>query len=166
MLRRKGRIGHANLSSDTVNPVLLPTHHRLANLVIKEVHSKMMHGEVALTLTAIRDNYWILRGGEVMKGFIRHCVVCTKHADKPFPLFTPLSLPEVRVDDGPQWTNTGVDYAGPMFVIKRNVTKQGSTEKAYLCLFTRASTRRVHLELVEDCSAEQFLLAFRRFVGR
>ena len=36
----------------------------------------------------------------------------------------------------------------------------------YLCLFTCASTRGIHLEIVEDCSAEQFLLAFRRFVGR
>ena len=44
--------------------------------------------------------------------------------------------------------------------------EQGSTEKAHLCLFTCASTRGVHLELVEDYSAEQFLLGFRRFVGR
>ena len=70
MLRCKGRIGHANLSSDTVNPVLLPTHHHLTNLVVKEVHSKIMHGGVASTLTAIRDNYWIPRGREVVKGFI------------------------------------------------------------------------------------------------
>ena len=81
-------------------------------------------------------------------------------------LFRCLSQPEVHIDDGPPWTNTGVYYAGPMFVIKRNTTEQGSTEKAYLCLFTCASTRGVHLKLVEDCSAEQFLLAFRRFVGR
>ena len=44
VLRCKGKIGHASLSSDTVNPVLLSTHHHLTNLVIKEVHSKMMHG--------------------------------------------------------------------------------------------------------------------------
>ena len=61
---------HANLSFDTVNPVLLPTDHHLTNLVIKEVHSKMMHGGVASTLTAIRDNYWIRRGREAVKGFI------------------------------------------------------------------------------------------------
>ena len=110
VLRCKGRIGHANRSSDTVNPALLPTHHHLTNLVIKEVRSKMMHGGVASMLTAMWENYWIPREREVVKGFIPHCVVCTKHAGKPFPFFTPPSLPEVRVDDGPPWTNTGVDY--------------------------------------------------------
>ena len=49
VLRYKRRIEHANLSTDTVNPVLLPIHHRLTNLMTKEVHSIMMHGGVAST---------------------------------------------------------------------------------------------------------------------
>ncbi len=52
ILRCKGRIGNANLPSETANPVLLPTHHHLTNLVIKEVHARMMHGGVVSTLTA------------------------------------------------------------------------------------------------------------------
>ena len=166
ILRCKGRIGNANLPSKTANPVLLPTHHHLTNLVIKEVHARMMHGGVVSTLTAIRDIYWIPRGREVVKRFVRRCMVCTRYAGKPFPLFTPPGLPQSRVDDGPPWTNTGVDYAGPIYVLKRNSANTASTEKVYLCLFSCASTRAVHLELVQDCSAEQFLLAFRRFVGR
>ncbi len=51
-------------------------------------------------------------------------------------------------------------------MLKRNSVEKGITEKVYICLFTCASTRGIHLEIVEDCSAEQFLLAFRRFVGR
>jgi hypothetical protein len=43
---------------------------------------------------------------------------------------------------------------------------KGITEKVYLCLFTRASRRGIHLELEENCSAEKFLLAFRCFIGR
>ncbi len=92
-------------------------------------------------------------------------MVCTRYVSKPFPLFTPPGLPQSRVDDGPPWTNTGVDYAGPIYVLKRNSADKASIEKVYLCLFSCASTRAVHLELVQDCSAEQFLLAFRRFVG-
>jgi hypothetical protein len=166
ILRCKGRIGNANIPSETANPVLLPTHHHLTTLVIKEVHAKTMHGGVASTLTAIRDNYWIPRGREIVKSVVRRCIVCTRYNAKPFPLFTPPSLPHSRVDDGPPWTNTGVDCAGPIFVLRRNAADKGSTEKVYLCLFTCASTRAVHLELVQDCSAEQFLMAFRRFVGR
>ena len=135
------------ISSDTVNPVLLPTHHHLTNLVIKEVHSKMMHGGVASTLTAIRDNYWIPRGREVVKGFIRHCV-CTKHGGKPFPLFTPPSLPEVRVDDGPPWTNTGVDYAGPMFVIKAVFHRESVSLPIYMCFVSFRTGRRLFCRTV------------------
>ena len=39
-------------------------------------------------------------------------------------------------------------------------------EKVYLCLFTCATTRAVHLEIVQDLTAESFLLAFRKFAGR
>ena len=36
----------------------------------------------------------------------------------------------------------------------------------YICLFTCATTRAVHLEVVTNLSTETFLLAFRRFVSR
>jgi len=38
--------------------------------------------------------------------------------------------------------------------------------KVYICLFTCATSRAVHLEVVGDLSTETFLLAFRRFAGR
>ena len=92
---------------------------------------------------------------EAVKKLVRSCVVCTKYSGKPFPHSCPPSLPESRVDD-----------AGPLHVRKRNSLDKGITEKVYLCLFTCVSTRGIHLELAENCSAEQFLLAFRRFVAR
>ena len=36
----------------------------------------------------------------------------------------------------------------------------------YICLFTCASTREIHLELTDLLTADSFLLVFRRFVGR
>ena len=36
----------------------------------------------------------------------------------------------------------------------------------YICLFTCANTRAVHLEVVTDLTEENFIQAFRRFVGR
>ena len=71
---------------------LLPTHHHLTNLVIK-VQAKTMHGGIASTLTAIRDNYWIPRGREIVKSLVWRCIACTRCNGKPFPLFTPPSLP-------------------------------------------------------------------------
>ena len=39
-------------------------------------------------------------------------------------------------------------------------------EKVYVCLFTCANTRAVHLEVVNDLSEDSFLQAFRRFTSR
>ena len=59
------------------------------------------------------------------------------------------------------FTYTGVDFTGALYV------KDGSQEvKVYLCLFTCATTRAIHLEIVQDLTADTFLLAFRKFAGR
>jgi hypothetical protein len=41
-----------------------------------------------------------------------------------------------------------------------------TNEKAYICLFTCAVMRGIHLELVSNMTVERFLLALRRMVGR
>jgi len=56
---------------------------------------------------------------------------------------------------------TGVDFTGALYV------QQNSQEqKVYICLFTCATTRAIHLEVVTDLSTYTFLLAFRRFTSR
>ena len=59
------------------------------------------------------------------------------------------------------FTYTGVDFSGALYV------RRGEEEvKVYLCLFTCATTRALHLEIVQDLSTETFLLAFRKFAAR
>ena len=46
-------------------------------------------------------------------------------------------------------------------------SKQGEIrKKVWICLFTCIAVRAVHLEVVEDMTAEHFLEAFRRFIAR
>ena len=55
---------------------------------------------------------------------------------------------------------TGIDFTGALYV------RNSSTEsKVYVCLFTCATTRAIHLEIVMDLSVETFFLAFRRFAS-
>ena len=56
---------------------------------------------------------------------------------------------------------TGVDFTGALYVR----TTEGEP-KVYLCLFTCAVTRALHLEVVTDLTVEWFLQAFRRFAAR
>ena len=68
-------------------------------------------------------------------------------------------LPEDRIKPAPPFTNVGLDFAGPLFL-------KDSGEKAYICLFTCAVTRAIHLELVSNMTVEWFLLALIRMVER
>ena len=56
---------------------------------------------------------------------------------------------------------TGVDFTGALYI-----REKGGESKAYICLFTCAVTRAVHLEIVTNLTVEEFLQAFRRFSSR
>ncbi len=111
---------------------LSPTRHHFYQLIVSERHSKVMHAGVNTTLTALRENYWILEGKQFVKKFISHCIVCIKYSGKPFQRPPKPSLPFERVDESAPLTNTGVDLAGPLFVVN-NQSKD--TEKCtYVCM--------------------------------
>ena len=70
-------------------------------------------------------------------------------------------LQSCRVNETSPFTVTGVDFTGALYV------KSGNSEnKVYICLFTCAVTRAVHLELVPDLTAYSFILSFRKFCAR
>ena len=54
-----------------------------------------------------------------------------------------------------------MDYFGPLY--EKNGTVRS---KAWTCIFTCITVRAIHLELVEDMIATQFLACLRRFVAR
>jgi len=67
----------------------------------------------------------------------------------------------VQVTESPLFSVSGVDFTGVVYV------KDGEGErKVYICLFTRAATRAVHLGVVVDLTVDTFLLAFQRFSSR
>eukprot|EP00794_Sanderia_malayensis_P005097 gene5097-biopygen4158 len=70
-------------------------------------------------------------------------------------------LPDTRVVRTRPFQHTGVDFAGPLYV----KMEKGKTSKAYIALFTCATTRAVNLELVEDMTVSTFKLALERFIA-
>ena len=72
------------------------------------------------------------------------------------------ALPSIRLAVGrPVFSNTSVDYFGPMTV------KTGrSTEKQWGCLFTCLTTRAIHLELAGSPSTDVFMHTLRQFIAR
>ncbi|CAC5364771.1 unnamed protein product [Mytilus coruscus] len=88
--------------------------------------------------------------------------LCSKVTGRPYPVPDPPPLPADRLHEDHPFTVTGVDFAGPLHIR----TKEGQNKKVYICLFTCASTRAVHLEIVQDLSQNAFILAFCRFTSR
>lgn len=65
-----------------------------------------------------------------------------------------------RVSNAPPFTNTGVDFAGPLFVTSRGQPESERTSKAYVCLQTCASARAVQLELAPNLLVLTFFGSF------
>ena len=162
ILRCKTRLQKAPVIDTSKRPILLPKKNHFTNLVIRETHDSVAHSGVRMTLSVIRERYWILRGRESVKRVVRNCVLCKWFSERAFATAPSLSLPAFRTDEGPPFVNIGLDFAGPLYIRD----SQGNTSKSYICLFTCASTRAVHLELTESLDTESFLRAFRRFTAR
>ena len=132
-----------------------------SHLIILNVHVTLHHAGTSATLTALRQTYWIPAARHYIKSILRHCVICNRVLGKPYSSPDPPPLPYLWTQDVHPFTFTGVDFTGALYV------RHGEQEvKVYLCLFTCATTRAVHLEIVQDLTAETFLLAFRKFAGR
>ena len=161
LLRCGGRIHNAPTTELAKFPYLLPTKHPFTKLLVYATHEKQLHGGVNSTLTAIRQCYWIPSARQVIRKLLRHCVTCQKVQGKPYQIPDPPPLIKERIQSAQPFEFTGVDFTGAMYVQDR-----GHENKVYVCLFTCAVSRAVHLEIVTDLSVESFLQAFRRFSSR
>ena len=71
------------------------------------------------------------------------------------------TLPKTRVTEAVPFLRTGLDYLGPMYI-----RKSDGERKVWVCLFICLVTRAIHLEILQDMSADEFLLGFRRFISQ
>ncbi|XP_045024595.1 uncharacterized protein LOC123469606 [Daphnia magna] len=151
VVRVGGRLNHANIPECTRHPIILKEDHVFTLLVVKHCPSVVNHAGVERTLAEVRSRYWILKGRRTIRGVVKRCVIRRKARAKPKqPMMA--ALPKERLEAfSPPFTNVGVDFFGPMYVVVGR-----RREKRYGCLFTCFVTRAVYLEIA---------LAFRRFIA-
>ena len=109
----------------------------------------------------LRQRFLIPTGRQQIKSQLRQCVICRKHSGKPYQIPDPPPLPQIHTCASIPFTITGIDFTGALYV-RNNHTE----EKVYICLFTCATSRAIHLEAITDLTVDTFLLAFRRFASR
>ena len=161
MIRVGGRLQKSALTYEQIYPILLPASHHISHLIMSETHAKFGHAGPERTLGESRRKVWILRGRNLANNVVRKCVICRKLRQPPHNTLMANLPPERMRFFDPPYTVTGVDLFGP-FQLKYGRNK---STKAWGGLFTCATVRAIHLEIVDGLSTEAFLHALRRFVS-
>ncbi|XP_071631880.1 uncharacterized protein [Temnothorax longispinosus] len=166
LIRVGGRLRHSSLSVDRKHPIVLPARHHVTGLIMCQEHVRLHHCPPEQLLSVVRYRYWPLSRRREARKVIKNCLNCFRL--RP-------TTPEVKMGDLPKqrvagyerpFTNTGVDYAGPLQV--RESRRRGRTHvsKGYIAIFRCFSTKAVHLEFVSALTTEAFLAALSRFTAR
>ena len=166
IIRSYSRLKHAKVPFDTKVPMIINKKHKLAELIVYHSHMKVLHRGVKQTLTEIRSQYWITRGRNFVKKLIYPCTVCKKLNARPYEYPGHSELPEFRFDDRFAFSSTGVDYLGPLYVLPIYGRDSDTMYKAFVVIYTCASTRAVVLDVVNDAKSSTFVDSFSRFIAR
>lgn len=165
ILRVGGRLSrHESLAYDRKFPILLPKNHFITALIIREYHKRSMHSGTNLTLSLIRQKFWIPDGRSTVRKELRNCIACFRLNAKPTQQLMG-DLPPSRIHRARPFERVGTDFAGPI-PTKCEHKRKSRTFKSYICLFICMCTKAVHLEAVSDLSTAAFIAAMRRFVAR
>ncbi|BES99536.1 Retrotransposon protein [Nesidiocoris tenuis] len=120
-------------------------------------HLEHNHASPLTLLSILREEYWLLKGRRTINSILSKCLACKRQSVKPAQP-EPAPLPRYRITNTDVFGVTGIDLTGPLFL-------RGGT-KIWIAIFTCATYRAVHLELVESLSTTAFMFALRRFIAR
>ena len=134
---------------------ILPSKGIFTRLIFEGKHRNVFHSGPAATLTAVREQFNVLRGRTMAKSVLASCRKCRRYTARPAGA-PEGALPTERVTPAPPFSVTGVDFFGPLYC----------GIKIWILLFTCGVVRAVHMEVVEGQSMEATSLALRRFFSR
>lgn len=161
VLRVGGRLSSGAMPEEAKHPLILSKDQHIATLILRHVHQQLGHGGRAHTLSKVRKRVWITSANTAVRKFISECSVCCCHNGRAVEQKM-ADLPLVRIlPDLPPFTNTEVDYVGPI-----EVRRGRSTCKRYGVLFKCMASRAVHLEVAASLDTDACINALRRFISR
>lgn len=160
VLRVGGRLQDAVSPFNIKHPAVLPGKSVATKLYVYMKHKEAAHQGKTTTLNAIRaSGIYVVNGGKLVSSICHNCVKCLRLRGQPVSQrMANLSPPQVT--PCPPFTHTGMDVFGPLYV------KHGRKDaKRYGLLFTCLASRGVHIELLEDMSADCFIISLRSFLA-
>lgn len=164
LMRVGGRLSNSYYDYDVKHPILLHSSHHVTTLLLSHYHTLSMHCGPQLLLSITRHKFWIIGGRNLARKTVHRCVKCCRFSGKTHqPIMG--NLPKQRLYADFPFSNTAVDYAGPVMIVNRK-GRGSRLIKAYLCIFVCLAVKAVHIELVTDLSSDTYLAALNRFIAR
>ena len=165
MLRIGGRLSRSSLDTKDKNPIVIPSRHHIATLLVRHYHENVKHQGRHFTEGAIRAaGFWIIDGRRLISSVIHNCFKCRKLRGRQ-EIQKMSDLPLDRLEPGPPFTSVGVDTFGPWSIVSRRTRGGLAQSKRWALLFTCLTFRAIHIELIEEMSASSFINALRRFTA-
>ena len=141
----KGRSGNSLLEYDQKYPIILGGYKSLfTRLLIADVHQRSLHKGIEFTLNCVRSKLWICQGRKTVEQVLKNCVVCNRYLTRPVLNPPSPDLQDFRISIlSYSFQFVGLDFAGPLL----DKSGKDSALKAYILLFTCASSRAIHLDI-------------------
>ena len=132
LIRSGGQIHNAPTSELAKFPILLPTNCSFTDLIVMDTHTTLHHGGISITVTALRQVYWIPSTRQYVRKLLKRCMTCNKLMGKPFRAPDPPPLPKVHVSESPPLQSPG--WTSLEHCISRTETKK----PRYISVFLHA----------------------------
>lgn len=158
---RRLRTRLADAGEVSRSPALLSNRSGVCRLLIRHAHMLTHHSGVDATLNMFLRQFWCPRARRAVRTIIKGCNICKRDRAQKFKLPPFPTLPISRTMPANPFSHTGLDYLGPTLY-----KAPGGPQKAWILLLTCLTCRAVHLEMVDNLSADDFLMALRRLIAR
>ena len=109
----------------------------------------------------MRNDYRLCKVRTIVRAILNYCVTSKKSQSRTLLGPEPSDLPKLRLDFDYTFCNAKLDFAGP-FYVKNIYGKNDQMFKSYICLFSCATTKNVHLELTPSMEACDIIKALLR----
>ena len=127
-------------------PIYLPDNHPFTEKLTMVSHQATLHWGVGLTLTKVRERYWVPRLRQLAKKVIKKCYGCKRFQAVALKSPPPGNLPRDRTEGRATFQVIVVDFAGPL-KYRKGKKNEG---KAYIVLYACSLTRGIYLELLPN----------------
>lgn len=124
VIKCKGRFNNVSLFVNTKNFILLLVKYEFIRLLIKYLYEFTKYSGIRDILTILRERYWVLCGREVVKGFIRSCVICFKYEGLLYGFLFFDDLFSNRVLEDSFFIYIGFDFVGSLYVETKNLKEE------------------------------------------